>query len=35
MEALYDLRTRGKLPEEERAAIERLVPLVEGMVYRS
>ncbi len=35
MEALYDLRARGRLPDDERAEIERLIPLVEGMVYRT
>jgi hypothetical protein len=35
MEALSDLRARGRLPGEERAEIERLIPIVERMVYRS
>jgi hypothetical protein len=35
MEALRDLRARGRLPEAEQAKIERLVPIVEAMVYRS
>lgn len=34
MEALRDLRARGRLPETEQAEIERLVPIVERMVYR-
>jgi hypothetical protein len=34
MEALHDLRADGRLPEAEQAEIERLVPLVERMVYR-
>lgn len=35
IEALYDLRARRKLPDVEMAEVERLVPLVERMVYRS
>jgi hypothetical protein len=35
MEALYDLRARGRLPEDEQLEVERLVPIVERMVYRS
>jgi hypothetical protein len=35
MEAFYDLRARVKLPDEEKAEIERLIPLVERMVYRT
>jgi hypothetical protein len=35
MEALYDLRARGRLPDEETTEIERLIPLVERMVYRT
>ena len=35
MEALYDLRARGGLPEPEQAEIERLVLLVERMVHRT
>lgn len=34
MEALHDVRARGRLPEEEQREIERLVPIVEHMVYR-
>ncbi len=34
MEALYDLRARGRLPEEEQREVERLIPLVEKAVYR-
>ena len=34
MEALYDLRSRGRLPQDEQAEVERLVPIVEHMVYR-
>lgn len=35
LESLYDLRARGRLPEAESAEIERIIPLVERMVYRS
>jgi len=35
MEALYDLRARGRLPEAEQAEVERLVPIVERTVYRT
>lgn len=34
LEALYDLRARGRLPEAEAAEVERVIPLVEQMVYR-
>ncbi|MGH2447392.1 MAG: hypothetical protein ACRDFS_02130 [Chloroflexota bacterium] len=34
MEALYDLRARGRLPEAEAAEVGRIIPLVERMVYR-
>jgi hypothetical protein len=34
MEALRDLRASRLLPEAEQAEVERLVPLVERMVYR-
>jgi hypothetical protein len=34
MEALYDLRGRGHLQEDEQREVERLVPIVEQMVYR-
>ena len=34
LEALYDLRARGRLPEQERSEVERIIPLVERMVYR-
>ena len=34
MEALYDLRARGQLPEDELAAVERLVAIAEPIVYR-
>jgi hypothetical protein len=34
MDALRVLRTKRGLPSEERAEIERLVVLVEAMVYR-
>ena len=34
MEALYDLRARGRLPNEEQAVVERIIPLVERMVHR-
>ena len=34
MEALYDLRARGRLPNEEQADVERIIPLVERMVHR-
>jgi hypothetical protein len=35
MEALYDVRARGGLPPEEQSEVERLVPIVEQIVYRS
>ena len=35
MEALHDLRAKKILPDEEHATVERLVPIVERMVYRS
>jgi len=35
MEALYDLRARGRLPDGERAEIERIIPLVERIIYRT
>lgn len=35
MEALYDLRAWRRLPREEQAEVERLIPIVERMVYRS
>lgn len=35
MEALRDLRARGRLPEDEQAEVERLLVLVEQTVYRS
>jgi len=35
MEALYDLRSRGRLPAEEEAEVERLVPIIERIVYRT
>jgi hypothetical protein len=35
MEALYDLRATRRLPAEEQAEIERLVPIVERGVYRT
>jgi len=35
MEALYDLRARGQLSKEDQAEVERLIPIVERMVYRS
>ena len=34
MEALYDLRARGRLPNEEQAQIEHVIPVVERMVHR-
>jgi hypothetical protein len=34
MEALYDLRARGRLQGDEQREVERLVPIVERMVYR-
>lgn len=34
VEALYDLRARGRLPDAEQAEIDRHVPIVEAMVYR-
>jgi hypothetical protein len=35
MEALYDLRARGRLPDDEEAEVERIIPIVERMVYRT
>lgn len=36
MEALYDLRaSRVTLPDNELAEVERLIPIVEKMVYRT
>jgi hypothetical protein len=34
LEALYDLRRAKSLPPTEQAEVERLVPIVEKMVYR-
>lgn len=34
METLYDLRATRQLPQDEQAEVERLVPIVEQMVYR-
>lgn len=34
LEALYDLRARGRLPEAEAAEVGRIIPLVEHVVYR-
>jgi hypothetical protein len=35
MQSLYDSRARGRLPDEEQEDVERLIPIVERMVYRS
>ena len=35
MEALYDLRARGRLPDDEEAEVERIIRIVERMVYRT
>jgi hypothetical protein len=34
MDALYNLRAARTLPDDEQAEIERIIPLVERMVYR-
>ena len=33
LEALYDLRARGMLPDDEKAELERVIVLVEQTVY--
>jgi hypothetical protein len=35
LEALYDLRATGRLPNEESAEVERIIPMVEQMVYHT
>jgi hypothetical protein len=34
LEALFNLRANGRLPEQEQSEVERLIPVVEQMVYR-
>jgi hypothetical protein len=35
IEALHDVRAQGHPPEDEQQEVERLVPIVEQMVYRA